>query len=1054
MKRFLAMFAIMAMIVSMFSGVAFAEELDPVKVDLTDDVLYYGGSTQRYTIEGSIRDANEVLDSSRAGDAVVITLDGDTTPSAISFTNKTIETDGTFAASALGLPIGNYEVDVDEATTPASFVVVPHMELETPTSLDFDYPVSDEVYITGVFVDGNGPKSTSNDEVWIGTEDNILAKANYANEDSFGFLFDGEKFANVGDIALYYVVGGGTVNDPTTADNVVKTDITGEVKASSLDFTISPTRLTRGIDLGAQEVTITTDLASKFFNDDGELSGYTFSSVKLKDGTTVVATATIDTSDFDYTQEDTTDFTKSSQKFTATLDVDNVDAGNYTLEVILSDGSVDAYKGTTDLRVDRPQRYTLVDWDETALTTNTTTFGFEEATRNVEVVYAQSSTTSSAIEAGDYGYYKVTYSGAGLAETVKYSVDSGETDAADTFDITPKETGVIEFTIEVFDTDDTRLASFTRELEVKGMNVSLSETEVTVDMEYDLVVTVTDDAGVPLNNAKVTIEGEPFVDATTDNIIDGNYIFEDFEATTVEDLDVTVEHKPGDYETVTKTLKVVGQDVYTVESETSVLLNGIEEVIYVSVYNEDGDAVYANFEVLEYNSKDKLISDDAVYTVSGTKYDRDEDGVKESSKLTVTPHEDAVEMIVRAESTNRKEKGDATIEVVKPEIVHTGANAITENFETMIEFTVVDPRDDSLMEDLTLELSNSIVFDADVTPAPALTDMVEENLTADIEDVWTAEFKITDVEWDLEDEDDVNEVDIMMGDVKLGSVEVKKATIESNPEVIIINAPTRLVLTYSDADGNPIEGKSVKLDDVEIGKTDENGQVEYSASSTSSVSLTFKAATDVTGKTVSKSVKSSADVDAPEASIEVSGNTAVITISDNVRVSKALVNGEPVDMFFPMSSVPVPVTLSSGVNTFNVQAVDINNNYSVTTLTAEPEVVEADLEFTIGEASEYGTPVMMDGTTMVPVRFAESLGATVTWDAPTATVTYTVGDDVIELTEGSTTAVVNGANVQLRVAPYMNTELYRLMVPLRMISEELGFTVTFTSVDAPITITK
>jgi hypothetical protein len=312
---------------------------------------------------------------------------------------------------------------------------------------------------------------------------------------------------------------------------------------------------------------------------------------------------------------------------------------------------------------------------------------------------------------------------------------------------------------------------------------------------------------------------------------------------------------------------------------------------------------------------------------------------------------------------------------------------------------------------------------------------------------------VTDAAYDdAEDDEEVVEVSLKMGDVVLETIEIVKPSLTSNPEKVIIGSATNLILTYLDGEGNPLEGYTIELDGEEIGTTDEDGKVIYAASSVSSISLKFEAETDVDDEVATLTVKSTADVEGPTATIEVDGNTAIIRVVDNVRISKVMINGQLVDMFFAMPEVTHMVTLNPGVNTFNIQAVDINNNYKQTTLTAEPEKT-ASVEFTIGEATQYGTPVLTSGTTMIPVRFAESLGATISWDAPTATVTYTAGGIVIELTVGSTTAVVNGENVQLRVAPYIN-ELNRTMVPLRMISEELGFKVVYTSMDAPITITK
>jgi hypothetical protein len=88
------------------------------------------------------------------------------------------------------------------------------------------------------------------------------------------------------------------------------------------------------------------------------------------------------------------------------------------------------------------------------------------------------------------------------------------------------------------------------------------------------------------------------------------------------------------------------------------------------------------------------------------------------------------------------------------------------------------------------------------------------------------------------------------------------------------------------------------------------------------------------------------------------------------------------------------------------------------------------------------------GRTMVPVRFiGEAFGATVTWDAPTRRVFVETKGSLnhrpllMVMTVGSTRATVNGTTVTLDVAPAIMVG--RTFVPLRVISETLGATVTW-----------
>lgn len=88
-------------------------------------------------------------------------------------------------------------------------------------------------------------------------------------------------------------------------------------------------------------------------------------------------------------------------------------------------------------------------------------------------------------------------------------------------------------------------------------------------------------------------------------------------------------------------------------------------------------------------------------------------------------------------------------------------------------------------------------------------------------------------------------------------------------------------------------------------------------------------------------------------------------------------------------------------------------------------------------------PVVIDGTTFVPVRFVtEMLGIHNNWDAAAPDkVTLTSEDMKIELTLGSAEVIVNGEVQTLVAAPF--AEEGRTLVPIRFISETLGYAVDF-----------
>lgn len=101
-------------------------------------------------------------------------------------------------------------------------------------------------------------------------------------------------------------------------------------------------------------------------------------------------------------------------------------------------------------------------------------------------------------------------------------------------------------------------------------------------------------------------------------------------------------------------------------------------------------------------------------------------------------------------------------------------------------------------------------------------------------------------------------------------------------------------------------------------------------------------------------------------------------------------------------------------------------------------------------------PVVKSGTTMVPFRaVAEALHVTVGWDAKTKTVTATKTDSsgskrLVILHEGSKQANVNGANVQLAVAPFAQNG--SVLIPLSFFSSHFGAAVSWNSASKTVTI--
>jgi len=81
-------------------------------------------------------------------------------------------------------------------------------------------------------------------------------------------------------------------------------------------------------------------------------------------------------------------------------------------------------------------------------------------------------------------------------------------------------------------------------------------------------------------------------------------------------------------------------------------------------------------------------------------------------------------------------------------------------------------------------------------------------------------------------------------------------------------------------------------------------------------------------------------------------------------------------------------------------------------------------------------PMVVEGRTMVPMRVIfEALGATVSWDDATRTITATRDGLVVRATVGDRVIHVNNQRVTMDVAPVIVNG--RTLVPVRFVSEAL-----------------
>ncbi|WP_063567746.1 stalk domain-containing protein [Paenibacillus sp. O199] len=96
-------------------------------------------------------------------------------------------------------------------------------------------------------------------------------------------------------------------------------------------------------------------------------------------------------------------------------------------------------------------------------------------------------------------------------------------------------------------------------------------------------------------------------------------------------------------------------------------------------------------------------------------------------------------------------------------------------------------------------------------------------------------------------------------------------------------------------------------------------------------------------------------------------------------------------------------------------------------------------------------PVLKNGTTYVPIKHVlDAFGGQASWDSKNQRVTVVRGGKLIDLVVGQKEFIINGKRQSATVAPYVSGG--RTLVPLRLVSEQLGLTVKWEQNTKTVTI--
>jgi hypothetical protein len=146
-----------------------------------------------------------------------------------------------------------------------------------------------------------------------------------------------------------------------------------------------------------------------------------------------------------------------------------------------------------------------------------------------------------------------------------------------------------------------------------------------------------------------------------------------------------------------------------------------------------------------------------------------------------------------------------------------------------------------------------------------------------------------------------------------------------------------------------------------------------------------------------------------------------------------------------------------------VMRVTVAKDAVATVTTPAPVEQSAEAGFTIGDAqfilngvsrSMDLAPYIKDGRTFVPLYYAaQGLGiaeSNIFWDAKMQTVTLIKGDKLVQVQIGSTSLLVNGAEITLDVAPEIRNG--RTCLPVALLAQVLGETATWDAASQTLVI--
>ncbi len=1010
MRKLFALVATMAMVLSMFAGVAFAAAGDTMILNTTA-VTSSGSALGLQTVSGTVIDGTTGA-LYPTGIDVVVTTAGGTVLDTRTFANGsfTVYVPTNLAAQNLTVTATTTAgAALSTATLPVKYSV------ELTNSLEYTYS-ADQIptTVSGIVKDSTG-KVVSGAVVTLTLTDNagVVSTLLTATTDSNGWFGNYVTYAKAGTLKL-------NVNGVQhTTGKVASLGFTLAVTPNTnVAHTVAPTNFTYEVTGGPASGTVVIEI-------------FDSSDVKIH---TVTAGQALNASGY---------VKMTNQAWTPSA------AGTYTVKAKVGTN----YATTATIEVVNPATYNLVNGSNL----NEMPIGSKDlrfASSNIELIRYNASGKDLTFAPK----YVVSVDGkVALDQRVAGLVDDVATSWDETTDVHLTATALGTKTIRVQAYEGAVLVwdqTFT--MTITGWDISINTTEMAVNTAKDITVVVKDEKGNLINNATITLTGQTDVTPATNNIQNGTYTFSAVKYPTPGTVVANV------YSDAAKTqlkasfnINVLGDDVYSLTTGTPGLLLGKATEVQLVVTENGAAFIPALLEM--------QVGDAAAAPQNFTPVDTNKDGTYDAIKTTITPTV-LKNITLRAKNANGTKRGDLVLEVkaAKLEVIENAK--LTRDFTNKITFRIVNPFDGSVIKSNVTLVDNYVATTVtDINGGiSGKTLLGAEQYTVNVKAVpsaaaatWTADEAAAKAA-----EKPIAVTLTVYGQAVDGQFLVEPAKITSNPSEVVIGQANNLTLTYADANGNPIVGKEVYVGTVAagtlLGKTNDQGQVVYATTG----AVSFEAKTEEAARVVAASVAAVVDTVAPvvTAPATVDTQTATITITDNVRVARLMVNGVEINII-PRAEVKHVVNLKNGENVINVIAVDNNYNVveqAVTINSTSAPVATAAMKLSLGKAgyalngeqsdNTMVAPFYQSGKFMVPLRALEALGAVCDWDQATETATYTFNGNTVLVKIGSKTATVNGTAVTMDVAAVIKSG--RTFVPTRFVAENLGMEVVW--VDAAV----